>query len=80
MDAKIIGQRLIELRGHRTRKEVCLATNIKLSALANYENGYRIPRDSVKIVLSNYYGVEINELFYLPANSTLREVTAQGVG
>lgn len=66
MDAKQIGQRLIKLRGDRTRQEVCSALNLNPSALANYENGYRIPCDEVKIRLANYYHVTIDELFYCP--------------
>ena len=64
MDAKTIGHRLIELRGKRTRDEVCKSTGIKPTALANYENGYRIPRDETKITLCEFYKVGIEELFY----------------
>ena len=77
MDAKTIGERLWTLRGNRTRKEVCEATNITISALANYEHGYRIPRDRAKVALSEYYGVGISELFYLPTNYTVSAVTTR---
>ena len=66
MDKLTIGQRLIQLRGDKSRNEVCNATHIGLSALSNYENGYRIPRDEVKLVLARYYGKSVEELFYCP--------------
>lgn len=64
MNMNVIASRLRELRGKKSRKEVCIATGIKLTALANYENGLRIPRDDAKMALAQYYGVSVNELFY----------------
>lgn len=59
-----IAQRLILLRGKRTREEVAKAVGISLSAMAMYENGYRIPRDETKIKLANYYGVSVEQIFF----------------
>lgn len=59
-----IAQRLILLRGKRTREEVAKAVGISLSAMAMYENGYRIPRDEIKIKLANYYGVSVEQIFF----------------
>ena len=67
MDVKLIAVRLRNLRGDKTRKEVCKATGIKLTALANYENGLRKPNDEAKMALANYYRVSIDELFYCSA-------------
>lgn len=66
MDAKEIGKRLKEARGTRTIAEVCEATGIGETALRNYENGFRIPRDYVKLVLSRYYGISVENLFFAP--------------
>jgi len=66
MDAKMIGERLIALRGRKTQVEVCAATGIKPAALCNYEKGLRIPNDEAKMLLSNYYNVSIDSLFFLP--------------
>ena len=59
-----IGERLKTLRGVRTRTGVARELGISYSALCNYENGIRIPPDDVKILIANYYGVSVQELFY----------------
>ncbi len=64
MNPAKIGQKLRELRGERTQKEVCDATGIKQTALSNYEMGIRIPRDETKLKLANYYGVSTASLFF----------------
>ncbi len=58
------GKKLIELRGKRSRKEVSEAVNISLSALTMYECEERMPRDSIKIALANYFGVSVEWLFF----------------
>ncbi len=64
MDAKEIGKRLREARGSRTIAEVSNATGIGETALRNYENGFRVPRDYAKLVLSKYYGISVENLFF----------------
>lgn len=64
MDAKAIGKKLASLRGDRTQEEVALAVGISVSAIGMYESGKRIPRDGVKIALANYYGMNIQSLFF----------------
>lgn len=59
-----IAERLVSLRGKRTREEVAKAVGISLSAMAMYENGYRIPRDETKIKLADYYGVSVEQIFF----------------
>lgn len=62
--ADIIGMRLRNLRGDKSREEVSIATGIGVSALANYECGLRVPRDEAKFVLANYYNVSVDDLFF----------------
>ena len=64
MDAKAIGERLVKLRGTKTREEVANAVNISVSALSMYEQGKRIPRDNIKIRISAYYKKPIHTIFY----------------
>ncbi|QIB61221.1 helix-turn-helix transcriptional regulator [Megamonas funiformis] len=66
MDAKVIGQRLLQLRNNlnKTRKDVAEACGISVSALTMYEIGERIPRDEIKIRLSNYYKKSITSIFF----------------
>ena len=66
MDPVIIGKRLISLRGDRTQETVAEEMNISSSAIGMYERGERVPRDSVKIVIANYYGKTVQEIFFDP--------------
>lgn len=59
-----IGQKLVELRGARTRDEVAVAIGVSRTAIQMYENGQRIPRDSIKVKLARYYNVSVAELFF----------------
>lgn len=64
MNAKIIGERLLLLRGEQKRDEVAKAIGVSVSAMSMYENGERIPRDSIKIKLAEYYGKTVQEIFF----------------
>ncbi len=64
MKADIIGKKLVKLRGEKTQAEVASHVGISTSALSMYENGERIPRDSIKIRIANYYKKPIYEIFF----------------
>lgn len=57
-------KRLIAARGSRTREEVAAALGISVSAIAMYETGRRIPRDSIKQKLADYYHLTVQEIFF----------------
>ena len=59
-----VGERLRALRGERTQEEISKALGITKSSYAMYERGERTPRDEVKVRISKYYGVSVQELFY----------------
>ena len=63
---KTIGQILRELRQakHKTIVEAAGDIGITPSALSNYENDIRIPRDNIKIAISEYYKKPIQKIFY----------------
>lgn len=63
-DYKTIGEKLAYLRGSRTQIEVARDLGISVSALSMYETNRRVPRDEVKIRISDYYDVNICDLFY----------------
>lgn len=67
-DYKAIGPRLRELRIQRgkTLAEMAEETGIGATALGNYENGVRIPRDETKVVLANYFQMTVRDLFFSP--------------
>jgi transcriptional regulator with XRE-family HTH domain len=64
VNAVAIGEKLKKLRGDVTQRKVANDVDISVSALAMYETGKRIPRDEVKLRLSEYYGVSIEKLFF----------------
>ena len=64
MNAKKIGEKLVKLRGHRTQSEVAEAVGISTSALSMYECGERIPRDTIKVSIANYFETTIESLFF----------------
>lgn len=59
-----IAEKLIALRGKKSRKEVAKALGLSISAISMYENGERIPRDSIKIKIANYYNKSVQEIFF----------------
>lgn len=58
------GKRLIELRGKKSQAEVAKAVGIATSTLGMYETEQRIPRDSTKIALADYYGTTVQKIFF----------------
>ena len=59
-----VGNKLRELRGNRSREEVSAALGISKSALTMYELGYRNPRDVIKVLIADYYGVGVGDIFF----------------
>lgn len=64
MQSKKIGNRLTKLRGDKSQSEVARAVGISDSALSMYECGERIPRDSIKVKLAEYYGETVQAIFF----------------
>ena len=60
------GDILKELRTakKKTVLEASQEIGITPSALSNYENNIRVPRDSIKIAISDYYKRPIQKIFY----------------
>lgn len=59
-----IGARLKNLRGKRSRKSVAQALNISYSTYVKYERNERIPRDSVKAAIAQFYGQTVQTIFF----------------
>lgn len=66
MNNKLIGSILVSLRQEKgkTTVEAARDLGITTSALSNYENGIRIPRDNIKIRIADYYDKPIASIFY----------------
>lgn len=45
-------------------EEVALRIGVSKSALFMYERGERIPRDETKVLIAQYYGVSVEDLFF----------------
>lgn len=61
---KIVGERLKEARGNRSRSEIAERVGVSTSAIQMYEDGKRMPRDTVKVRLANVLGVSVADVFY----------------
>lgn len=59
-----LGKVLKKLRGSKTLLEVSKHTGIGVTALSNYENNYRVPKDENKKKLAKFYNKTVGELFY----------------
>lgn len=61
-----VGEKLRDLRMQNAKKraEVAKAVAITESALANYENDIRIPRDEIKVRLARYYNTSVESIFF----------------
>lgn len=59
-----ISEKLRDLRGRRTIKEVAEGCCISPSSLSMYENGERVPRDEVKVRLAKFYSVSVESIFF----------------
>ena len=69
IDPVRLGKRLRILRGIRTRAQVEKETGISQARLGNYEHGVRIPTDEAKVILSNFYGVTVQDLCFSDNNN-----------
>ena len=61
-----IGDTLKELRKAKGKTVCEVATEIGItpSALSNYENNIRVPRDTIKIAIADYYKKPIQKIFF----------------
>lgn len=65
MNKEKMAKKLVKLRGDKSREQVAVDLDISYSAVVSYETGERVPRDEVKIRIANYYGVGVEEIFFL---------------
>ena len=61
-----IGEVLVSLRGEKSQAKVATDLGISISALSMYENNQRIPRDEIKLLIAQYYGKTVQEIFFDP--------------
>ena len=63
---KTVAERIKDARKAKgcTVEELAKACGITDSAVQMYECGQRVPRDSIKILMANYFGMTVQELFF----------------
>lgn len=64
MNKKAIGDKLRELRGSRSREEVAVAAKVTANAIWMYEAGQRCPNDETKVRLADYFGKNVEDIFF----------------
>lgn len=64
LNMQVIGARLKELRGDKSREEVGMAVGVTSQAICNYECGIRTPSDDIKVKLAKFYGKTVQSIFY----------------
>ena len=60
------GRRLVKLRGKKSQEEAAKGIGIATSTLGMYETERRVPRDSIKMAIANYYGTTVQDIFFTP--------------
>lgn len=66
VDPVEIGRRLRILRGIRTRTGVAKEMGLSYSAISKYEDGRKVPNDSTKVRIADYYGTTVQHIFFDP--------------
>ena len=63
---KTVAERIKDARKDKgcTVEELAKACGITDSAVQMYECGQRVPRDSIKILMADYFGMTVQELFF----------------
>ncbi len=66
MENIAFSEKLVKLRVEKgkSRVEVAEAIGVSRSAVAMYERGERIPKDSTKRKIAQFYGTTVAEIFY----------------
>lgn len=58
------GDKMRTLRGDKSQEQVAEALGIPVSTYASYEQGVRIPRDSMKRKIADYYNRTVQFIFF----------------
>lgn len=73
-----MAKRIRDLRVSRgeSQQELAAAVLVTDAAISAYENGDRVPRDEVKVRISEHFGVPVQDIF-LRKNDTKRVVAKE---
>lgn len=59
-----VGQRLRALRGSRTLGDVANALEVSTMAVSLWERGERMPNDTMKVKIANFYKKSVMAIFF----------------
>lgn len=59
-----LGEKLIALRGEKTRKQMAKEIGINVQIVQKWEKDYHYPRVEALFRLAKYYGITVSELLY----------------
>jgi DNA-binding XRE family transcriptional regulator len=59
-----VGQRLRALRGSRTLEDVANALEVSTMAVSLWERGERMPNDTMKVKIANFYKKSVMAIFF----------------
>lgn len=59
-----VGQRLRALRGSRTLEDVANALEVSTMAVSLWERGERMPNDTMKVKIANFYKKSVMTIFF----------------
>ncbi|MCM3703779.1 helix-turn-helix transcriptional regulator [Paenibacillus macerans] len=59
-------EKMIELRGDRSLREIAEQIGIPYSTYAMIESGHRFPRKTLAIKLAQFFETTVDELFFTP--------------
>ncbi len=74
MTKEKIGERLKSMREERgmTKRFVAKKTKINYRTLCSYEYGERAPSDQNKVILADFFGTTVGDLFFAEGNNETR--------
>lgn len=63
---KTVAERIKEARAVKgcSVEELAKACGVTVSAVQMYECNQRVPRDSIKVAMANYFGMTVQDLFF----------------
>ena len=59
-----VGEKLRQLRGEQSQRDVARRLDVTPSAYAMYERDERVPRDEIKRKIAKLYGKSVGEIFF----------------
>lgn len=76
--SKSFGKVLRALRGTRSQAEIAADLGLSKSAYAMYERGERTPRDEIKVKIAEYFGENLEDIFFRGEEKGVNQIHTLG--